>query len=163
MEHGCTQVRCTDADLRSCEALDVDHRTVAHDQEPKVECHRGLHRQMVLDHIFSQRKPTSSQRMWNPAGCPREPPTKTKRGRRVVEGHSIVISAVKQCWHLKDAAWTGECLLRPRTCSVARSADELGLKGMAECVKTYFIKGSHISYPISSVRPPEYRKGSPNP
>ena len=55
-----------------------------------------------------------------------------------------MISKVKQCLHLNAGKWTETCLLKPRTCSVSESAEELGLRKLGECVETIFTSKPHF-------------------
>ncbi len=61
-----------------------------------------------------------------------------------------MISAVKQCWHLKEQGWTDHCLMQPRSCSVADSAKELGIRKMDECVFTIFTSKPHFKLGIKT-------------
>jgi len=49
-----------------------------------------------------------------------------------------MISAVKQCWHLKSQGWTDHCLMQPRSCSIAESSIVGRIPRLPECVLTIF-------------------------
>ena len=70
-----------------------------------------------------------------------------------------MISAVKQCWHMRNPKeWTDRCLVTPATCSVVTAEDpiirtDLDLKLTQECIFT--ILTSHPTYKVG-IRAPFY-------